>query len=102
MIVFHLPFFHVVCGIGSLICYVLVLIRMFERGRVGLGITCIVLTLCCYLGGLIAFIVGWANAAEWRIRNVMVVWTCIVVIHLVFTGSFISIHGFHLPVMPGR
>ena len=101
----HLPIIFPIigglCFVGSLICYILVLIRMFERGLLGLGITCIVLTFCCAIGGLVAFVYGWMNATEWRIKNVMVVWTCIVVVHLVLFGSFISMHGFHMPVVPG-
>ena len=101
-VVLRFPLVHVLCFVGSLICYILVLIRMFERGLIGLGIACVALTLCCGIGGLVAFVYGWMNAAEWRVKNAMVVWTCIVVVHLAFVGSFISMHGFHMPVMPGR
>jgi hypothetical protein len=32
----------------------------------------------------------------------MTVWTCTVAVHLILFGSFISMHGLHLPVMLGR
>ena len=63
-----------VLGIGSLICFILVLIQMFKRGQTGLGIACIVLVFCC-IGGLVAFIVGWMNAKAWDIQNIMLAWT---------------------------
>src|SRR5438094_10081132 len=41
--------------IGELVCYILVLIKMFQAGEQTMGIICIVLTLCCGIGGLVAF-----------------------------------------------
>ena len=40
-----------------------------------LGITCLVLFLCCGLGGAIAFIYGWVQARSWNIVNLMTAWT---------------------------
>jgi hypothetical protein len=62
-------------GLGSLVCFILVLIQMFQRGRTGLGIACIVLSFCCGIGGLVAFIYGWMNHRGWGLTNVMIVWT---------------------------
>lgn len=68
-----------ICGIGSLVCLVMVLMKMFQAGQTGLGIACIVLIFCTGIGGLIAFIYGWMKNAEWGIKNVMLAWTgCIV------------------------
>ena len=64
-----------VCGIGSLICFILVLVQMFQRGQTSLGVACIVLVFCCGIGGLIAFVYGWMNAKGWDIQNVMLAWT---------------------------
>jgi hypothetical protein len=67
-----------VVGLASLVsfvCFILVLIQMFQRGATGLGIACIVLTFCCGLGGLITFIYGWVKARDWNLTNVMTVWT---------------------------
>jgi hypothetical protein len=62
-------------GIGSLVCFVLVLIQMFQRGRTGLAIACIVLLFCCGIGGVVAFIYGWVKHREWGLTNVMAIWT---------------------------
>jgi hypothetical protein len=59
----------------SIICFIVVLIQMFQRGATTMGIVCIVLTLCCGLGPLIAFVYGWIKAREWNLMNLMIVWT---------------------------
>jgi hypothetical protein len=88
------------CGIVSLVCYILVIVQMFQRGKTGLGIACLVLLLVCGVGGLVAFIYGWMNANQWGIKNIMLIWTgCIVVsilcnIALVATGA--AIPGMHV------
>ena len=69
-----------VAGLVSLICFILVLVQMFQHGQTGLGIACIVLTFCCGIGGLIAFIYGWVHSREWRLTNVMIVWTIAIII----------------------
>ena len=43
-----------ITGIVSLVCYILVIVKMFQHGQTVLGIVCLVLLLCCGLGGLIA------------------------------------------------
>ena len=65
--------------IGSLICFILVLVQMFNRGQTGLGIACIVLAFCCGIGGLVAFVYGWIKNSEWGLRNVMLVWTACII-----------------------
>ncbi len=84
-------------GLASLVCFVLVLIQMFQHGQTGLGIACILL-LFCGIGVLITFIYGWAKAREWNIRNVMIVWTVCVLINLVL----IPMGGFAAFGLPGR
>ena len=64
----------VLCGIGSLVCFILVLIKMFQNNETTMGIVCIV-TIFCGLGGLIAFVVGWINAGKWQIQQIMIAWT---------------------------
>jgi hypothetical protein len=59
----------------SFICFIVVLVQMFQRGKTGMGILCIVLTLCCGIGGLITFVYGWVKATEWKTFNLMLVWT---------------------------
>ena len=71
-----------VAGVGSLVCFILVLVKMFQNGQTGLGIVCIVLTFCCGIGPLIAFIYGWVKAGEWRITNLMTIWTVFFVLSI--------------------
>ena len=68
----------VVVGVSTLVsfvCFVLIVIQMFQRGATGLAIACIALSLCCGLGGLVAFVYGWTRARDWNITNLMTVWT---------------------------
>ncbi len=67
-------------GLVGLVCFIMVVIQMFQHGSTGMGILCAVLFLCCGLGGLIAFIYGWIKAREWNITNLMTVWTVAFVI----------------------
>jgi hypothetical protein len=69
----------------SFVCFVLVLVQMFQRGASGLAIACIVLSLCCGLGGLVAFVYGWAKARRWDMANLMTVWTVAFAVN-VFAG----------------
>jgi hypothetical protein len=84
-------------GIGSLICFIMVLVKMFQNGQTGLGVACIVLIFLCGIGGLIAFIMGWINVDRWRIRNVMLAWTGCIIVGILCNIVVISTVGFHLP-----
>jgi predicted permease len=64
-----------IAGLGSLVCFILVLVQMFQRGQSTLGIVCIVLIFCFGIGGLIAFVYGWMKHREWGITNIMYAWT---------------------------
>lgn len=69
-----------IAGLASLVCFILVLVKMFQDGQTGLGVACIVLAFCCGVGVLITFIIGWVNARKWGIQNIMVIWSvCIAV-----------------------
>jgi hypothetical protein len=60
--------------IGSIICWVMVLIKMFPAEGALKGILAIICS-------LYAFIWGWINAGRFNLRNVMWGWTaCIVVL----------------------
>jgi hypothetical protein len=76
----------IVVGLASLvsfICFILVLVQMFQRGAKGIAIACIVLSFCCGVGGLIAFVYGWVKAGAWNISTLMTVWTVAVAIDVV-------------------
>jgi hypothetical protein len=60
--------------LGGCVCLLLALVRMFQRGRAGLAITCIALSAAGGLGGLIAFVYGWTNVDQWGIKRTMTTW----------------------------
>ncbi len=82
-----------ILGIGSLVCFILVLIKMFQQGQTGLGIACIVLAFCAGIGVLIAFIYGWFKAREWDLQKVMMVWSGILVAHVLLVIIFMVLGG---------
>ncbi len=65
---------NLIAGLASLVCFIMVLIAMFKSGDTTMAIVCLVLTLCG-LGPLIAFIMGWINAAKWNVQKIMPIWT---------------------------
>jgi hypothetical protein len=78
--------------VGCLICFVIVLIKMFQTAGVLHGI----LGLIC---GLYAFIWGWMNANQLNIRNIMMIWTLLIIVSIIvnaLAGNFSYSYG-----MPG-
>ena len=67
------------CQLGNLVCLVLVLLKLFpaEGPLKGiLGIIC----------GLYTFIWGWMNATKQNIKNIMLVWTVLLILSVVLNG----------------
>jgi len=65
----------IVCSIASLVCFIMVVVKMFQNDQTGMAIACIVLSFCTGVGPIIAFVVGWMNSATWNLKNVMLIWT---------------------------
>ncbi|MDQ2973923.1 MAG: hypothetical protein M3R69_00770, partial [Acidobacteriota bacterium] len=63
-------------GLASLICFIIVLIKLFQNEGALKGI----LGLIC---GLYTFIWGWMNATRLNLRNIMMIWTLLIIIQLV-------------------
>jgi hypothetical protein len=64
------------CGLGNLVCFILVLLKLFpaEGALKGiLGIIC----------GLYTFIWGWMNAAKHNLKNIMLIWTVLLLLTIV-------------------
>ena len=68
-------------GIGCLICFIIVLIKLFQNEGALKGI----LGLIC---GLYTFIWGWMNSDRLGIRNIMMIWTLLIIIQLVLNFAF--------------
>ena len=75
-----------VCGIASLVFFIMVVVQMFKHDQTNLGIICIVLTFCTGVGPLIAFIYGWMKSTEWNIKKTMTYWTVCFVLQFLFLG----------------
>jgi hypothetical protein len=76
-------------GLGSLVCFVIVLIKQFQtagalHGIIGL-ITC----------GIWTFIWGWMRASTLNIKNIMLAWTGLIVLSIVLNmmGAMAAFSG---------
>jgi hypothetical protein len=77
-------------GFGSLICFILVLIKQFQNAGAVHGIIGII---TC---GIWTFIWGWMNATKLNIKNLMLIWTLLIVIGIIFNvvfGAFFALPG---------
>ncbi len=86
-----------VCGLGSLICFIIVLIKQFQNAGVVHGIIGIV---TC---GIWTFIWGWMNAGKLNIKNIMMIWTALIILSTVLniaSGGFSYSFGTPTPVTP--
>jgi hypothetical protein len=68
-------------GLGSLICFIIVLIKLFQNEGALKGI----LGLIC---GLYTFIWGWMNSTRLNLRNIMMIWTLLIIIQIVLNFAF--------------
>lgn len=62
-------------GLVSLVCWILVLIKVFQSGNTLMG----VLSIC----PLVCFIYGWVKVNELKARQIMLIWTGCVVLNLI-------------------
>ena len=70
-----------VLALPSLVCLIIAWVAMFQQGKTGLGIACILLTFLCGIGGLITFIWGWmSNNVNIK---VMIAWTLLIIVSTV-------------------
>jgi hypothetical protein len=73
-------------GVGSLVCWIMVLIQMFKNAGVVHGI----LGIIC---GLYAFIWGWMNASAYNLKNIMLAWTGCIVVSVLLQGALMTVLG---------
>ena len=67
----------ILIGLGSLVCAIIVLIKLFQTKGILHGI----LGLLC---GLYTFIWGWMNADRLGIRPIMILWSILIILGFVF------------------
>jgi len=78
-----------VACLGSLICFIIVLIKQFKTAGAVHGIIGII---TC---GLWTLIWGWMNSGKLNIRNIMLIWTLLLIICIVLN---VMSGGFHFSV----
>ena len=75
-------------GLASLVCFIIVLIKLFKAKGALHGILGI---LSC---GLYPFIWGWMNATTLNIKNIMILWSILwvvaMILNFMFPGAAIS------------
>ena len=81
-----------VVWLGCIVCLIMVVIKMFQDAGPLHGI----LGLIC---GLYAFIWGWMNADRMGIRNIMMIWSLLILVS--FVVGFINGFSFSLGHTPG-
>lgn len=77
-------------GLGSLVCFIIVLVKLFQNEGALKGI----LGLIC---GIYTFIWGWMNAGRLGIKNWMMLWTALIILQMILTiagGGFSYSYGY--------
>jgi hypothetical protein len=69
-------FLAIAAGIVSLVCWIMVLIKMFPAEGALKGILAII----C---GLYAFVWGWMNAGRFNLKNIMIIWTIAIIVSVI-------------------
>jgi hypothetical protein len=62
--------------VGCVICWIIVLIKIFQNDGALKGI----LGLIC---SLFAFVWGWMNSSRLGVKNIMIIWTLLLIIYLI-------------------
>jgi hypothetical protein len=66
-----------VCSVASFVCFIIVLIKQFQEGGALHGIIGII---TC---GIWTFIWGWMNAGRLNIKNIMMIWSLLIVVGII-------------------
>src|SRR5215212_827638 len=88
----------IVLGIVAFVCWIIVLIRMFQAEMTGAAIATLLLVFCG-IGHLVGFVLGWMNADRLRVRSTMYLWTGCLIGIFVLSGM-LAVLG-RAPGVPG-
>src|SRR4051812_4785541 len=69
----------IVVGLGSLVCFIIVLIKLFQQKGALHGI----LGIIC---ALYPFVWGWIESPRLGIKNIMLIWTALLIVGIVLQG----------------
>ncbi len=75
-----------VVGIATLVCFIIIVVKMFQKGSTGLGIATILTFCLCGVGFFVALVIGWVNAGKWNIKPLMAIYTICLLCHLGITS----------------
>jgi hypothetical protein len=75
-----------IVGIATFVCFVMIVVKMFQSGSTGLGIVTIISFCLCGIGCFVALIFGWLKASEWNIKPLMAIYTVLLLVHLGIIG----------------
>jgi len=75
--------------LGAFVCFIIVLIKQFQVGGVVHGIIGII---TC---GIWTFIWGWINSGKAGIKNIMLIWTALIVVGIVLGAIGGFNYSFH-------
>jgi hypothetical protein len=67
--------------VGCIICWLIVLIKLFQDKGILHGI----LGLICWL---YTFIWGWMNGTRLNIKNIMIIWTLLLIVSIIVNAMF--------------
>ena len=70
----------IIVGVVSFVCFIMVEIKIFQDGKVLIGVLGI---LTC---GILTLIYGWMNADRYRIKNLMIIYTVAVLLNIALTS----------------
>ena len=79
-------------SLGCLVCFIIVLIKQFQVGGAVHGIIGII---TCSLW---TFIWGWINAGKAGVKNIMLIWTLLIIVNIILAIAF---GGFHYSFSAG-
>jgi hypothetical protein len=78
--------------LGCVICGIIVLIKLFQEKGILHGIL-------GFICGLYTFIWGWMNATRLGIKNIMIIWTLLLIASIIVNAMFGSYYSYGTPTV---
>ncbi len=75
-------------GLVNLVCFVVILVKMFYYQDFGLALISLLLTVCSGVGVLVAFIGGWVYVVKYDALRLMGFWSLISFAQLLFGVAY--------------
>ncbi|WDI40679.1 hypothetical protein [Bremerella sp. P1] len=75
-------------GFINVICFIMVLVKMFHHEDVGLAGLTLLLTVCSGVGVFLGFVAGWMNVAKYDAMRLMGFWTAISFAQFMFAVAY--------------